>query len=253
MTFRRWVDQGAKGLIGSMAALVVLASMVSTAAGQIPAPVLWYKFDPAADTLDAGGIHDSSANGYNGTVVTPADATLGQPGHAAGANAIHLVKDDNIVFGISWGSGIATFQTVDTLGVGVKDYTAMAWVNVDKLSGDNMVFGEAAGNSLHLGFRDTQVYFGHWGNDTGSNLRLDPGTWHHVAWRYQADGALQSIFIDGNLDNVGAHGPLANPGNLIVGRTVPNNGAFGGFLEDVRIYNVALTDDQIATIAAGGG
>jgi hypothetical protein len=253
MIFSRCVDRKAKSLIGTVAALVVFASMVSTAAGQIPAPVLWYKFDPSVDTLDPGGIHDSSPNGYNGTVVTPAEATLAQPGHAAGANAIHLVKDDNIVFGSSWGSGIATFQTVDTLGVGVKDYTAMAWVNVDKLSGDNMVFGEASGNSLHLGFRDTQVYFGHWGNDTGSNLRLDAGTWHHVAWRYQADGGLQSIFIDGSLDNVGSHGPLANPGQLIVGRTVPNSGAFGGFLEDVRIYNVALTDDQIAAIAAGGG
>jgi len=51
---------------------------------------------------------------------------------------------------------------------------------------------------------------------------------------------------------VGSHGPLNNPGNLIVGRTVPNNGSFGGYLEDVRIYNVALTDDQIAIIAAGG-
>jgi hypothetical protein len=87
--------------------------------------------------------------------VTPPDAALGQPGHAAGANAIHLVKDDILVFGKTWGGGIATFQTVDTLGVGVNDYTTMAWVNVDKLNGDNMVFGEASGNSLHLGFRDT--------------------------------------------------------------------------------------------------
>jgi hypothetical protein len=253
MSFCRFVEQRAKTLIGSIAPLLIFASMVSTAAAQIPAPELWYKFDPAVDTLDPGGIHDSSPSGYNGTVVTPADVTLGQPGHTAGANAIHLVKDDTLVFGQTWGSGIATFQTVDALGVGVKDYTAMAWVNVDKLSGDNMVFGEASGNSLHLGFRDTQVYFGHWGNDTPSNTRLDAGTWHHVAWRYQTDGGLQSIFIDGSLDNIGSHGPLNNPGHLIVGRTVPNNGAFGGFLEDVRIYNVALTDDQIAMIAAGGG
>jgi hypothetical protein len=250
MTASGFAHRKAKRLIGHCAALVVLASVVSIGYS-IPPPVLQYKFDPSVDNLGPGGITDSSASGFNGTVVTPADATLGQPGHAAGANAIHLVKDDVLVFGQTWGSGIATFQTVDTLGVGVNDYTAMAWVNVDVLAGDNMVFGEASGNSLHLGFRNTQVYFGHWGNDTGSATLLDPGTWHHIAWRYE--GGTQSIFIDGQLDNQQDHGPLNNPGNLIVGRTVPNNGAFGGFLEDVRIYNVPLSDADIATIAAGGG
>jgi hypothetical protein len=253
MTRSGFAHRTAKNLICKVAALAVIACVASTAYSQLPSPVLNYKFDPSVDTLGAGGITDSSPSGFNGTVVTPADATLGQPGHTAGANAIHLVKDDNLIFGQTWGTGIATFQTVDTLGVGTTDYTAMAWVNVDNLSGDNMVFGEASGNSLHLGFRGTQVYFGHWGNDTGSQARLDNGTWHHVAWRFQQDGFAQSIFIDGALDNEGFTGALNNPGNLIVGRTVPNNGAFGGFLEDVRIYNVALTDDQIALIASGGG
>jgi hypothetical protein len=38
--------------------------------------------------------------------------------------------------------------------------------------------------------------------------------------------------------------------NLLIGRTVANNGAYSGSLSDVRVYNTGLSDEEIAAIAA---
>src|SRR5205823_10705494 len=100
-------------------------------------------------------------------------------------------------------------------------YTVMAWVNLDDFSGDHMVFGTPNPNapganspstrSLHLGFRNHQVYNGWWGAGTTRDSAYDNqgnsgyvgtvGDWHHVAWRFDGamTGGLQSIFQDGLL------------------------------------------------------
>ncbi len=247
-TFR--LLRNAQSLLGCIAALVVLGGLASIATAQGPVPdVLWYQFGPTDNVTMVGGIHDSTANHYDGTVATPSEAELGQPYHLGGTKAIHLDGDDAIEFGKSWGSGIATFQSADTLGInGVgANYTAMAWVNFDIVSGkDQMIFGQSSGDMLHLGLRGNHPYQGHWGNDTGGNTTVSAGTWYHFAFRY--DGTTQSIFVNGALDKAENHGPLHNGGNVIVGRTVGNNGALGGFLDDARIYGTALSDGDIAAI-----
>jgi Concanavalin A-like lectin/glucanases superfamily len=90
------------------------------------------------------------------------------------------------------------------------------------------------------------------------------GEWHHVAWRFtgSASAGYQDILQDGLLyqrfrSKVWYGGPLLDSGgvpnapvNLLIGRTVANNGAFSGSLSDVRVYNTALDDSAIAAIAA---
>ena len=77
------------------------------------------------------------------------------------------------------------------------------------------------------------------------------GTWHHIAFRYDAGLKQQDIFVDGiNVSSHGGAGPYGQVQTLIIGRTVPNSGAFSGLLEYPRVFNVALTDAQIAAAAA---
>ena len=92
---------------------------------------------------------------------------------------------------------------------------------------------------------------GFWSNDSSAPYQAPPaGEWHHVAWRYDPGTALQDILLDGVLLNSsGNHAPYAQNQELLVGRTIPNNGAFGGALSDVRIYNGALSDDAVNAIA----
>jgi hypothetical protein len=179
------------------------------------------------------------------------------------------------------GSGINTGTQTDNADLNIFNgpYTVMAWVNLDDQSGDHMVFGtpppnapgsgNASAGSLHLGFRGASVYYGWWGagvlRDSSYPQYIGQiGEWHHIAWRFtgSASPGYQDIFQDGLLYNrfrtplyYGGILPENNnvpnvPVNLLIGRTVANNGAYSGSLSDVRVYNVALSDDDIAAIAA---
>jgi hypothetical protein len=234
----------ARGLLGGIASLLVLVSLVAHAPADLQ---LQYTFVQGVDDpTTPGGISDGSGKGHNGTVIDSSSATF-VAGPSGNLNALHFNKDDNP----NGGSGIDTSTDTTTLGIAPGPFTVMAWVNVDNLTGDNMVFGTTDSPALHLGFRNTDIYMGFWSNDSSAAYQA-PATaeWHHVAWRYDPSTTLQDILLDGVLINSsGNHGPYAQNQELLIGRTIPNNGAFGGALSDVRIYNEALSDDAVNTIA----
>jgi hypothetical protein len=279
------------GFLQGLAALVIVASMVSNAAAQPPTPGLQYVFDASVDNLNkAGGITDVSGNGHNGTVIDPAYAYFDM-GPSGKMNAIHILDDGDIDPNDDTdGAGINTNAMTNdpTLNIFNGPYTCMAWVNLDDLTTnrDHMVFGTAPPNapgatsanagSLHLGFRGPEVYNGWWGAGTGRDSGYDNqsggargyvgqvGEWHHITWRFTGSSApgYQDIFQDGVLSQsfltstyyggiLLGDGVVPNaPAPLLIGRNVANNGAFAGILSDVRIYNVALDNATIASIAS---
>jgi hypothetical protein len=246
---------------------------------------LQYKFVQGVDDLNSkGGIHDLSGNGHDGTVIDSAFAQF-TAGPAGNMNAIHIDPDGGVFPDETDGSGINTNTPTNhpDLNIFNGPYTVMAWVNLDDQTGDHMVFGtpppnapgtSANAGALHLGFRNKQVYNGWWGAGTGRDSAYDNqgsrgyigqiGEWHHVAWRFtgNAGPGYQDIFQDGVLYQrflaptfyggilLGDGGVPNAPVNLLVGRNVPNNGAFAGSLSDVRVYNTALDDATIATLAS---
>src|SRR5262249_31881811 len=149
-------------------ALLLLACVVSTATAQ-PNPGLQYTFVQGTDDLNKlGGINDVSGHGHNGTVI---DASTAQfvAGPSGKMNAIYFDFLNDV--DETTGSGINTGTKTDNADLNIFNgpYTVMAWVNPDQLASDKMVFGtpppnaDGAGNanagSLHLGFRNSQVYF----------------------------------------------------------------------------------------------
>jgi hypothetical protein len=264
-----------------------LAGAVSTALAQ-PTPGLQYTFVQGTDDLTkAGGIHDQSGNNHNGTVIDDAFAEF-TTGPSGKMNAIHIDFDGGGFPDETDGSGINTntLNNDPTLNIFNGPYTCMAWVNLDDFNGDHMVFGSpnvkapgansASTGNLHLGFRTMKVYNGWWGAGTGRDSDYDDqgnrgyvgqlGEWHHVAWTFDGSqsGGLQRIYQDGVLYQAfrspvwyggplldqGANPPNNAPSNLLIGRQVANQGSFSGSLSDVRVYNTALSDSDIAAIAA---
>src|SRR5262249_43657443 len=147
------------------AALVMFASLVATASAQ-PAPGLQYLFNACTDDpTKAGGITDASGNDINGTVIDPSFAELTQ-GPAGNNNAHHL--DGVNAADESAGIGITTGVQVDNPNINIFNgpYTCMFWVNRDRGSGEDMIFGSPKPNapgagsadpgSLHMGFRGNQ-------------------------------------------------------------------------------------------------
>ncbi len=87
--------------------------------------------------------------------------------------------------------------------------------------------------------------------DAGDGNELQPGVWTYVAMVH--DGAKDKIFIDGLLvaekDVTGAMNSTTHP--LGMGFNIIDGGSyFNGSLDDVQIYNIALTDQEIADLYA---
>lgn len=136
------------------------------------------------------------------------------------------------------------------------EYTMMAWLNLENVVGDNMIFGQAVDeNVLHNGTREAAYHQGHWGNDlTGGTAEV--GTWHHVAYRYRA--GVETIVVDGVEVLSGVRGPLQSVANIVIGTTrgTTDDRDFTGDLDDVRIYDVGLPLEEIlaaAGLSGGGG
>ncbi len=91
-----------------------------------------------------------------------------------------------------------------------------------------------------------------WGADLGANAptNYSDGAWHHLAATY--DGTLRSLYMDGILlaqDNPGSH--AATNTNFRIGST--NSGEFfKGFLDEVALWNHALSAGEIEGLAGGG-
>jgi hypothetical protein len=256
-----------KPLFRGLAALFVLAAVVSAAAAQVtmiqPGEVLTYNFGPDDQFTVLGGVIDRSGNGHNGTSLSLNAETALVPGHPAGGRmAIASWGDDlggaqGTSGTILWaGSGIYTNTDTHTLGLDTGPFTCMAWVLRGSYKGDNMLFGTVAVPAMHQGFRGNKPYQGFWNND---NTGAPPGnppvaSWHHIAFRYDPSILQQDIYVDGV--NVSSAGPNEQPYGqiqpLLIGRTVPNSGAFSGLIEYPRVFNVALTDSQIAAAAKDG-
>jgi hypothetical protein len=82
---------------------------------------------------------------------------------------------------------------------------------------------------------------------------ISSGQWVHIAAARRTTGNLK-IFVNGKLDSFGIGGtaPLtANP-NIHIGGNTINNLYFDGLIDDLRLYNRALSDAEIATLAVAG-
>jgi len=142
----------------------------------------------------------------------------------------------------------AMYVTTDLSMDSLTDYTMMAWIQFENNAGDNMIFGQlGTGAVLHNGARNTSYHLGHWGNDLTAGT-VEVGVWHHVAYRYA--GGTQSIFVDGIEVASAVRGPITNTSDIVIGGARSDvDWDFAGGLDDVRIYDVALSAKNIASLA----
>ena len=73
-------------------------------------------------------------------------------------------------------------------------------------------------------------------------------TWFHVALVYDGETSRLSLYLDGELADEGAtEGSLGTPAKnpVRVGTWHKTNQAYEGFVDDVKLYNVPRTPEQI--------
>jgi Ca2+-binding RTX toxin-like protein len=221
------------------------------------AKVLEYLFD---DASTAQAI-DTSGNNLHGAFVG-SDIHI-EPGLTSHGNAVAL-------------NGIDDFINVgDPSALNIANsYTLMGWIKYDPTDERRAELMEKGGAywlnvRLHLrdGTADTrQARAGGYFNtcdEAGDRFQTldsrDPipaNTWTHLASTY--DGSQLKIYVNGQLVNQKAiPGPVCTNDNpLAVGAKfipgVENINFVDGMLDDVRVYNNALSEAQIQVLMAGG-
>src|SRR3989338_3532519 len=188
---------------------------------------------------------DSSGNKNTGTLTngpTWVDGKRGKALNFDGSND-YVAVSGNSTFDLSRGT-IAGWFKFDDMSGGVDFATGGSWLD------ERFV--------LHFGYQDNgKIKFtisnGSSYNVLTSNLSPNMEEWYHVAVTY--DGTNQKIYVNGSLDNTGASAitPATTNVPLYIGRTLglaPDNS--DGFIDEVRIYNRALSAAEIQALYKSG-
>lgn len=270
-----------RGRLGSLgrgvAALGVAWALLAPTAGEARPqavsrlPVGYWPLDEAAGPTAAAAI--GTLNGtWNGTI-TPVTTPLppltynnqgGVTSRAAGFNGAQ--PDDYIE--------IATGGALDDLQE--SSYTASAWFYANETPPGTP--GEAwnaaysilikAGYHEGMFFNNANfVQYDHWGTGnayagTGTwntGFTVTPAQWHHVAGLWDRSTSKVRIYIDGTqrgegdaaLDNRDYGTAPWRIGISYPGATGNYVWPMNGLIDDVRLYNFALTPAEVAILAAG--
>ncbi len=239
--------------------LTIVAATMQPASADL---LLKYDFEGAADTTIPNTAPGAAVNG----TLNHADQTQVLSGETVTVNGVAYLLGKVLKFtpGISQGAGtindalnstdaphVDSGLLMSNLGVtATTDYTAMAWVNFGSQTGDNMVFGSSAGTFLHLGSRGVNYHSGHYGDDLTVGTTVI-GQWHHVA--YVNQGQTQTIYVDGVSIGTGATGAGSmDPSFPVLIGTSGNAGSFVGSVDEVKIFNSALTQPEIQSEQTAG-
>jgi hypothetical protein len=207
--------------------------------------VLYLPFDKPDGN---GVIHDESGAGNDGRVF---GAKWVSDGKYGGAYRFHITNiTDRIVIPNS-----------DTLNPG--NITLSAWLKAADRDGfwNRIMDKDYSAYCFDLGGDDNnksargKLQFETSAGAMGTDRALNDDRWHHIAATY--DGKTLRCYIDG----VEKSRPATSPGplkkstwDLCIGNSVVDYGtgeflAYDGLIDEVRIYNRALTTDEIKALA----
>ena len=195
-----------------------------------------YKFE--------NGAQDSSGNGFHGTV----NGTTSGGGGKVDSSAIAFTGGDS-----------SFVEIPNPLG---NDFSIAFWLNTTTTggagqwwAGKGLVDGELPGatNDFGVSLVSSNVAFGIGNSDVTilSSNAVNDGQWHHViATRNSTSGAMQ-LFVDGVLraSGTGATGTRATPVTLRIASLQTGFNYLAGSLDEVRLYNYALSATEAKSLA----
>jgi hypothetical protein len=211
-------------------------------------PVGWWKLDETSGTIAA----DSSGNKYHGTLVNGPTWAAGQIGGAL------QFDGTNDYVNLPIGPLISTLRST-SLTIWANFQAGGSWTRIwDFGSGEgvNMFLTPAQGTTGAMRFAITTA-----GNGAESQLTAPAilaAGWHHIAVVINGDSRAMQLFLDGNVVANGTAAVL--PTNL--GNTTQNwlgrsqysaDGYYRGMLDDFRIFDRTLTQDEVRKVMTGAG
>ncbi|MBI1368512.1 MAG: hypothetical protein GC162_07635 [Planctomycetes bacterium] len=214
------------------------------------------------------GTHDGEAVG---TISFSTDTPLGRGGASLdltnGSSAVRVINSNAKIGGSQNLGDNLTYQSTYDADIAAGPMTISVWVKgwPDTWEGFVSEKGES-GNGYQLRkFNDTNhaafTLRGTGGNDDPQGgINVNDGQWHQLTGVWDSANGNRYLYVDGVLDTAGSITDGSDTGSVaaatyeyVVFGGRDNGGSINSFaqvkLDDVRIYNEALTQSQIAATA----
>ena len=219
----------------------------------LPSPLGYYSLDNPSDFG-----HDSSGHGNHATTVKGIAAD--SAGKVGGAGAFNRTSG-------SWLKWTGAANPIANVIAG--NYSVAVWMKTTLTAGSDTAAGyQGAGlfwSDLGGSARDavplalTGRKISHWvensdfsGHSVFSSTNVNDGQWHHVAATRDFNTGEITIYVDGVLEQSAIYYPgvaLNARHEIIFGAGEFASQNFGGSLDDLQVYDVALSPAQIALLA----
>jgi hypothetical protein len=194
----------------------------------------WWKFDEGTGTIAYDSVGNNNGTVYGATWTT---------GKIAGALSFNGTSNY-----VDCGSGPSNYDNItvsawmktSTEGVVVSNrYGSWGYGTWYTLSSTSIAIGDnSQGGYRYLNFNATTL----------------DGLWHHVV--YTKNGTNHAIYVDGSLDQeFTSNADISQNVPTFIGRKWTNSSGvawFNGVIDDVRIYNRALTAEEVNQIYQSG-
>lgn len=217
-------------------------------------PVAQWRFDECQGTT----IHDESGNGNNGTLNLGASgqtaagtctnnaSTAWYNGRAGKYNSsLNFDGTDDYVLGTSVGANIFA-----------SDSSISAWLK--RTTEDSGFHGVLSQGEDHTGFWWLGSYSNVWqfyANNSSTPLLqssspIIAGNWYHVVVVRNSSNTL--MYVNGVQVDSDSPTSTGNSENLYIGRTGGFSEYFDGLIDDIKIFNYALTPEQVKQLYNNG-
>ncbi len=215
----------------------------------------WTPFDPNLNLIShwkfdegSGAIAYDSAGENDGTLVNEPVWTIGKIN-----GALDFSGNDAVNIAPSAG-------TDSPLNLYNTDMSISVWVKFRGTGGTIVARSKPYYITYRLGINGNQAVIntykqgpGHW--NLSAERELDTDTWYHLVGVFDRDGDVGRVYIDGSKEAEGAMvtDPLSNDATTKIGcRNDTSDYAFDGVIDDVRIYDRALSAEEVEQLYGGG-
>ena len=193
----------------------------------------YYKFDEGSGgTVYNFGIGGTALNGTFGT----------------GNSAPTWVNEGKSGKALNFNNSYTYVTTSTSILNNSNQFSASAWVKSNNTSQDQTIF--SANPPFFLRLSGGKFRIGLYTNSSwtfvNGNIPLNNNIWYHLLLTY--DGSTLKSYVNGQLDtNTSKTGVLSSFGTIFVGYpyVAGENYPFNGLIDEVKIYNYALTSDEV--------
>ncbi|MEI6823215.1 MAG: FISUMP domain-containing protein [Bacteroidota bacterium] len=202
-----------------------------------------------------GNANDASGNGYNGTIH---GSTLTSD-RFGNINSSYSFNGVNNYINITTSNGFSQFnnpQSIFSISAWFK--TTAGFQSIFSNSSEDGWNSVCTDNNGFLKAHITDIYWSTSVGDISSNSVVNDGQWHFATFVFS--NPIMKLYVDGVLKNtVNFVGSVLSSGNWPQGGVkigvfyIPQNGYFNGCLDDIRIYNRAISQTEIDSLYHEGG